>query len=123
MSLVNLYLLNYDQKIINKFNLTLLITERYQNDRNILIELRLKDYYLEIKRFQSKDTIVFDVDACDGSTDILYNQIFKNSKIHLIQLNSLYLKKLRANSETFSHGNNNKFFTYQLALRNKNQVK
>ena len=110
-------------KIINKFNLTLLLTERYQNDKNTLIELRLKDYYLEIKKFLSEEIIIFDVGACDGSTALLYNEIFENFTMHLIEPNSIYLKKLKLNLEKIPNRNNNKFITHQVALGEKNEVK
>ena len=110
-------------KILRKFNFILLNLSRYQNDANLRFDLRLKDYYCEIKNLFSENNIVFDIGACNGETIDLYNEIFENSNIHSIEPNTEFFDKLNITVKKLGNKNNNNFFTYKVALGEKNEIK
>lgn len=105
-------------KILRKLNLLLLPLNRYHNDVGILFNLKLKDYYNEIKRFFSNEPIVFDVGAHVGETAALYNNIFENAKIYNFEPNQKFFKKLKENIKFLNPKNKNKFIPHSIALSN-----
>ena len=105
-------------KILRRFNLILLSLNRYQNDIGLLYDLKLKDYYNEIKRFFSNEPIVFDIGAHVGETAVFYNDIFENSKIHSFEPNKKFFYKLKENVKLLNQKNKNKFIPHNIALGN-----